>query len=121
MLVCLAFATLGALENMQEEIIALVPLWMALVDRVLLRHQVGWVTTFGLVLGFGGALVIDGDLTVGTLFTFTSVTARVGRAGRVCGLRRRGRGSRGRCTSRAWECGQSYRHRFGWIPGRPVG
>jgi drug/metabolite transporter (DMT)-like permease len=41
-------------------IIALVPLWMALVDRVLLRHQVGWVTTFGIVLGFGGAALLIG-------------------------------------------------------------
>jgi drug/metabolite transporter (DMT)-like permease len=41
-------------------IIALVPLWMALVDRVLLRHRVGWLTTFGLVLGFGGAAMLIG-------------------------------------------------------------
>lgn len=41
-------------------IIALVPLWMALVDRVLLRHKVGWVTTLGLVLGFGGAALLIG-------------------------------------------------------------
>jgi drug/metabolite transporter (DMT)-like permease len=41
-------------------IIALVPLWMALVDRVLLRHRVGWITTFGLLLGFGGAALLIG-------------------------------------------------------------
>ncbi|HEY7754759.1 MAG TPA: EamA family transporter [Actinomycetota bacterium] len=41
-------------------IIALVPLWMATVDRVLLRHRVGWVTTFGLILGFGGAALLIG-------------------------------------------------------------
>jgi drug/metabolite transporter (DMT)-like permease len=41
-------------------IIALVPLWMALVDRVLLRHQVGWLTTLGLVMGFGGAALLIG-------------------------------------------------------------
>jgi drug/metabolite transporter (DMT)-like permease len=41
-------------------IIALVPLWMALVDRVLLRRRVGWVTTFGLVMGFGGAALLIG-------------------------------------------------------------
>jgi drug/metabolite transporter (DMT)-like permease len=41
-------------------IIALVPLWMALVDRVLLRRRVGWVTTFGLILGFGGAALLIG-------------------------------------------------------------
>jgi drug/metabolite transporter (DMT)-like permease len=41
-------------------IIALVPLWMALVDRVLLQRRVGWVTTFGLILGFGGAALLIG-------------------------------------------------------------
>jgi drug/metabolite transporter (DMT)-like permease len=41
-------------------IIALVPLWMATVDRVLLHHRVGWLTTFGLVLGFGGAALLIG-------------------------------------------------------------
>jgi drug/metabolite transporter (DMT)-like permease len=41
-------------------IIALVPLWMALVDRVLLRHEVGWLTTSGLVMGFGGAALLIG-------------------------------------------------------------
>jgi drug/metabolite transporter (DMT)-like permease len=45
-------------------IIALVPLWMALVDRVLLRHRVGGLTVLGLVLGFGGAaLLIGGRLS----------------------------------------------------------
>jgi drug/metabolite transporter (DMT)-like permease len=41
-------------------IIALVPLWMALVDRVLLRHRVGALTVVGLVLGFGGAALLIG-------------------------------------------------------------
>jgi drug/metabolite transporter (DMT)-like permease len=41
-------------------IIALVPLWMALVDRVLLRHRVGGLTVLGLVLGFGGAALLIG-------------------------------------------------------------
>lgn len=41
-------------------IIALVPLWMALIDRVLLRHRVGALTTIGLVLGFGGAAMLIG-------------------------------------------------------------
>jgi drug/metabolite transporter (DMT)-like permease len=42
-------------------IIALVPLWMALFDGVVLRHRIRWVTTFGLVLGFvGAALLIEG-------------------------------------------------------------
>lgn len=41
-------------------IIALVPLWMATIDRVLLRRQVGWLTTLGLFLGFGGAALLIG-------------------------------------------------------------
>ncbi|MGZ5292172.1 MAG: EamA family transporter [Actinomycetota bacterium] len=41
-------------------IIALVPLWMVLVDRVLLRHRVALVTIIGLVLGFGGAAMLIG-------------------------------------------------------------
>ncbi|HZD18469.1 MAG TPA: EamA family transporter [Actinomycetota bacterium] len=45
-------------------IIALVPLWMALIDRVLLRHRVGALTTLGLVLGFGGAAMLIGGTAV---------------------------------------------------------
>ena len=41
-------------------IIGLVPLWMALIDRVLLRHRVGALTVFGLVLGFAGAAMLIG-------------------------------------------------------------
>ncbi len=41
-------------------IIALVPLWMALADRVILRHRIGGLTTFGLVLGFAGAALLIG-------------------------------------------------------------
>src|SRR3990170_1182114 len=41
-------------------IIALVPLWMALIDRVLLNHRVGVLTALGLVLGFGGAALLIG-------------------------------------------------------------
>lgn len=41
-------------------IIALVPLWMATVDRVLLRNRVGWLTIVGLVLGFAGAALLIG-------------------------------------------------------------
>ncbi len=42
-------------------IIALVPLWMALVDRVLFGRRHGRATVVGLVLGFtGAALLIDG-------------------------------------------------------------
>jgi drug/metabolite transporter (DMT)-like permease len=41
-------------------IIALVPLWMVLVDRVVLRHRVALLTVVGLVLGFGGAAMLIG-------------------------------------------------------------
>ncbi|HSJ50409.1 MAG TPA: EamA family transporter [Actinomycetota bacterium] len=41
-------------------IIALVPLWMVLVDRVVLRHRVALLTVAGLVLGFGGAAMLIG-------------------------------------------------------------
>jgi drug/metabolite transporter (DMT)-like permease len=41
-------------------IIALVPLWMALIDGVLLRHRIRWVTVFGLALGFAGAAMLIG-------------------------------------------------------------
>lgn len=41
-------------------IIALVPLWMVLVDRVVLRHRVALLTVFGLVLGLGGAAMLIG-------------------------------------------------------------
>jgi drug/metabolite transporter (DMT)-like permease len=41
-------------------IIALVPLWMVLVDRVVLRHRVAILTVAGLVLGFGGAAMLIG-------------------------------------------------------------
>jgi drug/metabolite transporter (DMT)-like permease len=41
-------------------IIALVPLWMVLVDRVVLRRRAPLLTVFGLVLGFGGAVLLIG-------------------------------------------------------------
>jgi drug/metabolite transporter (DMT)-like permease len=41
-------------------IIALVPLWMALIDRVLLGHEVRLVTMLGLLLGFGGIVLLIG-------------------------------------------------------------
>jgi drug/metabolite transporter (DMT)-like permease len=41
-------------------IIALVPLWMALVDRVLLGHEVRLATMLGLLLGFGGIVLLIG-------------------------------------------------------------
>lgn len=48
-------------SSIQALIIALVPLWMALIDRVVLGHEVRMATTLGLLLGFGGiALLIGG-------------------------------------------------------------
>jgi len=47
-------------------IIALVPLWMALIDRVVLGHEVAWRTTVGLLLGFGGAVLLIGGTALGT-------------------------------------------------------
>lgn len=57
-LVVLAEVTVPS--GLMSLIIALVPLWMALVDRILLRHRVGALTTVGLVLGFGGAAMLIG-------------------------------------------------------------
>jgi len=54
-------AELTVPSGTQSLIIALVPLWMALIDRVILGHQVGWKTTAGLVLGFGGAALLIGS------------------------------------------------------------
>ena len=42
-------------------IIALVPLWMALIDRISLRSQLGARTVIGLVLGFVGAALLVGQ------------------------------------------------------------
>jgi drug/metabolite transporter (DMT)-like permease len=43
-------------------LIALVPLWMALIDRAVLRHRIRPRVVVGLVLGFGGAgLLIGGN------------------------------------------------------------
>jgi drug/metabolite transporter (DMT)-like permease len=42
-------------------IIALVPLWMALFDRVALRQPLGPRTVVGLVLGFGGTALLVGQ------------------------------------------------------------
>jgi drug/metabolite transporter (DMT)-like permease len=46
-------------------IIALVPLWMALVDRVLLRHRLGVPTIVGLTTGFAGAALLVGSSATG--------------------------------------------------------
>jgi drug/metabolite transporter (DMT)-like permease len=46
-------------------IIALVPLWMALVDRVLLKHRLGVATLVGLTTGFAGAALLVGSSASG--------------------------------------------------------
>ena len=51
-------------SGLMSLVIALVPLWMALIDRVLLRHRVGWLTTAGLILGFGGAALLIGSSAI---------------------------------------------------------
>jgi drug/metabolite transporter (DMT)-like permease len=45
-------------------LIALVPLWMALVDRVLKHRRIGGRTLTGLLLGFGGAALLVGGNAV---------------------------------------------------------
>jgi drug/metabolite transporter (DMT)-like permease len=51
-------------SGLMSLVIALVPLWMALADRVILHRRVGGLTTFGLVLGFAGAALLIGTSAV---------------------------------------------------------
>jgi drug/metabolite transporter (DMT)-like permease len=47
-------------------IIALVPIWLALIDRVVLRGSPpGWRTILGLIAGFGGAALLVGGSAAG--------------------------------------------------------
>lgn len=49
-------------------VIALVPLWIALIDRVVLSSgAIGWRTTVGLVGGFGGAALLVGGSIAGSV------------------------------------------------------
>jgi len=49
-------------------VIALVPLWIALIDRVVLSSgAIGWRTTVGLVGGFGGAALLVGSSIAGAV------------------------------------------------------
>jgi drug/metabolite transporter (DMT)-like permease len=49
-------------------IIALVPIWLALIDRVVLRSSPpGWRTIVGLVAGFGGAAMLVGVSLAGSI------------------------------------------------------
>lgn len=45
-------------SSMTALIIALIPLWMALIDRVIVGHRVGAITALGLTMGFGGAALL---------------------------------------------------------------
>lgn len=81
-------------------IIALVPLWMALVDRVLLKQRVGWITTFGLVLGFGGAALLIG---------VAALDAGAPISGMLIGV----------LASLSWTCGSLY-SRTAPLPKRPL-
>lgn len=81
-------------------IIALVPLWMALVDRVILRHRVGGLTTFGLVLGFGGAALLVGG---------TALDGAVPLTGLLIGV----------VASLSWTSASLY-SRNAPLPGRPL-
>ncbi|MGH2672416.1 MAG: EamA family transporter [Actinomycetota bacterium] len=81
-------------------IIALVPLWMALVDRVLLRQRVGWITTFGLVLGFGGAALLIGVAAFDTGAPLSGMLIGV-------------------LASLSWTCGSLY-SRNAPLPKRPL-
>jgi drug/metabolite transporter (DMT)-like permease len=81
-------------------IIALVPLWMALVDGVILRHRVGWLTAFGLVLGFSGAALLIGG---------TALTTSVPLSGLLVGV----------VASLSWTAASLY-SRNAPLPARPL-
>jgi drug/metabolite transporter (DMT)-like permease len=81
-------------------IIALVPLWMALIDAVVLRHRVGWLTAFGLVLGFSGAALLIGG---------TAVTTSVPLSGLLVGV----------VASLSWTAASLY-SRNAPLPARPL-
>ncbi len=81
-------------------IIALVPLWMALADRLLLHHRVGGLTTLGLVLGFGGAALLIGG---------TAFDASAPLSGMLVGV----------VASLSWTSGSLY-SRSAPLPSRPL-
>jgi drug/metabolite transporter (DMT)-like permease len=81
-------------------IIGLVPLWMALVDRVLLRHRVGGLTVLGLVLGFAGAALLIGG---------TAFESEVPLSGMLVAV----------CASVSWTSGSLY-SRNAPLPARPL-
>jgi drug/metabolite transporter (DMT)-like permease len=58
-------------------IIALVPLWMALIDRVLLHRRIGGLTTFGLILGFAGLATLIGTSAVDSVAPLTGLLVGV--------------------------------------------
>jgi drug/metabolite transporter (DMT)-like permease len=59
-------------------IIALVPLWMALVDRVLLRHRLAVPTLVGLTTGFAGAALLVGSSATGGAVDLTGMLFALG-------------------------------------------
>lgn len=68
-------------------IIALVPLWLALFDRVLLRSApLGWRVVVGLVMGFAGAaLLVGGSATVDAIALSGLLLAVVASLSWACG------------------------------------
>lgn len=81
-------------------LIALVPLWMALIDRIVLRNRVGILVTFGLVLGFGGELLLIGT---------TALDSTAPMSGMLTGV----------CASLLWT-GASLYSRNAPLPARPL-
>jgi drug/metabolite transporter (DMT)-like permease len=73
---------------------------MALVDGVILRHRVGWLTAFGLVLGFSGAALLIGG---------TALTTSVPLSGLLVGV----------VASLSWTAASLY-SRNAPLPARPL-
>jgi drug/metabolite transporter (DMT)-like permease len=69
---------LGVDTGVVALIIALVPIWMALIDRVVLRSApLGWRVAVGLVGGFGGATLLVGTQAAGDV-TLVGLAVAVG-------------------------------------------
>lgn len=52
-------------SGLQALLFALVPLWMALLDRVFGKRRLKWIAVLGLVAGFGGAALLLGGAVRG--------------------------------------------------------
>jgi drug/metabolite transporter (DMT)-like permease len=81
-------------------LIALVPLWIALIDGAVLRHRVSPLTATGIVIGFGGAAL---------LLLGGGGTGRVEPLGMLLVV----------AASLSWACGALY-SRTAPLPGRPL-